>query len=1052
MLHSKTLASVDLRLTRPPPQMRPSNENERPSTGDNKKKSDDDSKKKKRREKKNKSPSKESSKDGDTLFEDLSPEAQRRLNAMLRNFCTEDDAAMRTRISLTQYAIDTGEMVTNATVQELCVVQPNIDYLDLTSCGLVTDVALWTIARHCKGIKHLILSGCDKITNVGLRSLSIRCSELETLDFTNCRLLDDIGLSTIACGCWKLEKLLLVNCSGITDTGLGKVVQACSRLKTLDLHGCTRVGEFGDHALTAIGASCSQLVYLDLSGCRHVHNDGLTALARGCELLETVHLSGCDGVTGAGILQVCKHMTHLKALSMTGCKMLTDRDVGAFKHSLFSETLKKLNLSGCENLTNQGVGAVCSVFGGVLFELDISGCNINDRLMDTICATCPKLRSLDISHCRSLTDKTVHRLTSGVTSLTTLKLDGNPRIETKTVAMLGAKGLEFAQLATEWFGFRPKNNAAGLIIAKERWRFESIQALKIQSAMRRKMAWAKYKERRRLWIVARAVPKYQALFRGYKVKLEFLKFKEFKYQNKMANRIQTKFRKFYQAMELYRRQRTLRINKKKLHSAIQIQRVYWGMKGRHRTIDRRNEIANERLQDARHQAEREINAIKIQCAFQIMRSRQRITQQKELIRLRLIQRAKEDAATRKLQRMERGRMGRKRAAYIRWLKAHNAMLWHCAREVQRAYRGHVARLMRDRLRAERDHRIAMAAATQLQCFWRICRAKMLVAILRALFVMRKKKNFNALEIQRCWRGKVARVEIKAMMSEMKAHQKVLISIQLIQKIFRGHKGREIAEVERALKKMEGQTKPLLAMLRDLEEEGIKHTKHAHLLEGKMAISENEIYEIKRELDYATRTTAKFTDSSRVNGIPQRFLTKYLVVRLQDHQKNEEVTIKRLHQELVDSKGLLRNTDRRIRAAQRELVPLTTGLIDKTKRARFARLRDRVRLLRASATKIQALARGMILRIIYKHYARDYWIECFDLDQGPDPYYYNTYTLETSWRVPSAWTFFVGRYDAIKKHHAARAAEWVEIEDDGRKMWYNTRTKEFKKHDDDDEDG
>jgi hypothetical protein len=1048
MLHSKTLASVDLRLTRPPPQMRPPNENERPTTGDNKKHSEDGTKKK-RREKKNKSPTKEPAKDA-ALFEDLSPEAQRRLNAMLRNFCTEDDGAMRNSISLQQYAIDSGEMITNATVQELCVVQPSIDFLNLTGCGLITDVALWTIARHCPGIKHLILSGCDKITNVGLRSLSIRCSELETLDFTNCRLLDDIGLSTIACGCWKLEKLLLVNCSGITDTGVGKVVKSCSRLQTLDLHGCTRVGEFGDHALKEIGAFCSQLVYLDLTGCRHVHNDGLTALARGCQLVETVHLSGCDGVTGTGISQLCKHMTRLKTLSMTGCKELTDRDVSAFRHSLFKDTLKTLNLSGCSNLTNQGVGAVCDIFGEVLFDLDISGCGINDRMMDIICETCPKLRSLDISRCRKLTDYTVHKLTSGVTSLTTLKLDGNDRIETKTVAMIGAKGLEFAQLANEWLGFRPKNNAAGLIIAKEKWRWETSNALKIQSAMRRKMAWAVYREKRRIWIVARAIPKYQALYRGYKVKLEFLKFKEFKYRNVMARRIQTKFRKFYQAMELYRRQRSLRIEKKKLHSALQIQRVYWGMVGRHRAIDRRNELANTRLEEAQHQAERESMAIVIQCAFQIMKARMRITQVKEMHRLRLLRAAQEDRAARLIQRVDRGRVGRKRAAYVRWLKAHNAWLWACAREVQRVYRGHVKRLLVNKLRAERDHRIRMAAATVLQCFWRCCRAKMIVAILRALDVMRKKQNFNALEIQRCWRGKVARVKIAAMLDEMRAHLHLLRSVQLIQKLFRGHKGREIAEVERALKKMEGQTKPLLALLRDLEEEGIQHTKKAHMLEGKMEMSEQEIYEIKRELEYATRTTAKFTDSSRVNGIPQRFLTKYLIVRLEDHQKNEEQNIKRLHQELVDSKGLLRNTDRRIRAAQRELVPLTTGLIDKTKKARYARLRAQVRLIRASAIKIQSLIRGAQMRMIFKHYARDYWIECFDLDQGPDPYYYNTYTLETSWRVPSAWKFFVGRYNAIKEHEAARAAEWVEVEDDGRKMWFNTRTKEFKAKEEDED--
>ena len=1050
MLHSKTLASVDLRLTRPPPQMKPTKENERPTTSDNKSDLDDVDVKKKRRNKRMKSPVKDPDKEG-ALFEDLSPEAQRRLNAMLRNFCTEDDGSMRTSISLQQYAIDSGEMITNATVQELCVVQPNITFLNLTSCGLITDVALWTIARHCPGIKHLILSGCDKITNVGLRSLSIRCSELETLDFTNCRLLDDIGLSTIACGCWKLEKLLLVNCSGITDTGVGKVVKSCARLQTLDMHGCTRVGEFGDHALKEIGAFCSQLVYLDLTGCRHVHNDGLTSLARGCQLVETVHLSGCDGVTGVGIYHLCKHMSQLKHLSMTGCKSLTDEDVKAFRHSSFKDKLKTLNMSGCSNLTNKGVAAVCEVFGDVLFDLDISGCRINDRMMDIICDTCPKLRSLDISSCRMLTDYTVHKLTSDVSSLTTLKLDGNDRIDTKTVAMIGAKGLEFAQLANEWFGFRPKNNAAGLIVAKERWRWETANALKIQCAVRRKLAWTVYKERRRIWIVARAIPKYQALYRGYKERQKYLVYKHWKFKNKMARRIQTKFRQFYQAMELYRRQRTKRINKKKLHSAIQIQRMYWGMVGRHRAIDRRNELANQRMEEARHQALRESKAIVIQCAFQIMKARMRMMQQKEERRLRLIQEALEDFSARLLQRLERGRVGRAKARYVRWLKEHRALLWRCSIEVQRVYRGHAARLLRDRLRAERDHRIRMAAATVLQCFWRVCRAKMIVAILKALDVMRKKQNYNAVEIQRCWRGKAARNMIKEMLTEMQAHVRLLQSVQLIQKIFRGHKGREIAEVERALKKMENQTKPLLALLRELEEEGIQHTKTAKQLEGKMQLCEREIYEIKRELEYATSTTAKFTDSSRVNGIPQRFLTKYLIVRLQDHQKNEEANIKRLHQELVESKCMLRNTDRRIRAAQRELVPLTTGLIDKTKRERFARLRAHVRLLRKSATTIQALVRGALMRMIYKDMTRDYWIECFDLDQGPDPYYYNTYTLETSWRVPAAWKYFVGRYDAIQKHYEARESEWIEVEDNGRIILYNTRTKEYKAKEDEEEE-
>jgi hypothetical protein len=72
--------------------------------------------------------------------------------------------------------------------------------------------------------------------------------------------------------------------------------------------------------------------------------------------------------------------------------------------------------------------------------------------------------------------------------------------------------------------------------------------------------------------------------------------------------------------------------------------------------------------------------------------------------------------------------------------------------------------------------------------------------------------------------------------------------------------------------------------------GVKETKNYSRIEGVMAHTEHEVAEIVRELEYATRTTSKFTDSTRVNGIPQRFLTKYLIVRLNDHLINERVSV------------------------------------------------------------------------------------------------------------------------------------------------------------------
>ena len=103
-LTSKTLGMVDLRLTRPPDAMRPRQ------------------KAKENRPAKNEPPPPPTSSEevlaapSDGLFAEMTPEAHRRLGAMLRNFCEEADGSMRTNIDLSLYASDSGEVITNATV------------------------------------------------------------------------------------------------------------------------------------------------------------------------------------------------------------------------------------------------------------------------------------------------------------------------------------------------------------------------------------------------------------------------------------------------------------------------------------------------------------------------------------------------------------------------------------------------------------------------------------------------------------------------------------------------------------------------------------------------------------------------------------------------------------------------------------------------------------------------------------------------------------------------------------------------------------------------
>ena len=128
-------------------------------------------------------------------------------------------------VCLYRYGYDSGELVSNITVQELCTVHPTARSIDLTYCKGVTDVGLWAIARHCVKLQRLMLRGCDKITNVGIRSLSLRLVELESLDLSSCYKIDDICLTIIAGGAWHLQSLCLQECDRITDNGIGRLAQ-----------------------------------------------------------------------------------------------------------------------------------------------------------------------------------------------------------------------------------------------------------------------------------------------------------------------------------------------------------------------------------------------------------------------------------------------------------------------------------------------------------------------------------------------------------------------------------------------------------------------------------------------------------------------------------------------------------------------------------------------------------------------------------------------------------------------------------------------------------
>ena len=143
-------------------------------------------------------------------------------------------------------------------------------------------------------------------------------------------------------------------------------------------------------------------------------------------------------------------------LALIGGSKLTNKDMHMFLQSKCKSTLHSLDLSGCTLVNDFGIGHVCTAFGDRLRVLNFSGSSATDKSTEIVALWCSNLRSLDLSRCAHITDATVHTAAKCITALTTLKLDGNPAITSKTLMSYVGSRLEFAEMASHWIGYRPK--------------------------------------------------------------------------------------------------------------------------------------------------------------------------------------------------------------------------------------------------------------------------------------------------------------------------------------------------------------------------------------------------------------------------------------------------------------------------------------------------------------------------------------------------------------------------------------------------------------------
>ncbi|KAJ6258411.1 hypothetical protein Dda_6451 [Drechslerella dactyloides] len=183
------------------------------------------------------------------------------------------------------------------------------------------------------------------------------------------------------------------------------ITKTCNNLVSASLEGCS-LSRPTVHRLITNNHS---LVQLNLSGLEAVSNFTCKHIADSCPLLTTLDVSFCTNMDARGVRKIVEACTRLTDLRAAECLGINDE--GTLEAIFRANTLERLLLSGCDSLTDESIRILVE---GI--EADI------DPLTDRTTAPARRLRHLNVSKCRGLTDLALRHLAHNVPELEGLEL------------------------------------------------------------------------------------------------------------------------------------------------------------------------------------------------------------------------------------------------------------------------------------------------------------------------------------------------------------------------------------------------------------------------------------------------------------------------------------------------------------------------------------------------------------------------------------------------------------------------------------------------------
>lgn len=239
------------------------------------------------------------------------------------------------------------------------------------------------------------------------------------------------------------------------------IAKAGPFVRDLNLRGCVQMREKWTSDGQRLSDACRNLVHFSIEGCRidrssihyfllrnpklvHINISGLTAtnnsamkiIAQGCPELEHLNVSWCSNIDTQGLKKVVQSCPKLKDLRAGEVKGFNDK---SFMLELFQRnSLERLVMHHCEALDDEALTVLTQgidpetdpltdrpiVPPRRLRHLDFTRCrNISDKGLASLAHNVPHLEGLQLSQCQGLTDNALTGILASSPRITHLDLE-----------------------------------------------------------------------------------------------------------------------------------------------------------------------------------------------------------------------------------------------------------------------------------------------------------------------------------------------------------------------------------------------------------------------------------------------------------------------------------------------------------------------------------------------------------------------------------------------------------------------------------------------------